>query len=202
VIEEISWLNATDTRPEHRVSAFDRPNRFTVTTAYDLPFGKGKLLDPGRGWLNQIVGGWKVAGSYTYQTGKPIMFTDDDYVYYGGKLNLQPRNVEGKALDMTRFNTVSAEQFAYHIRTFSTTFMDVRADGINQLDMSLMKNFTLPGEKRYMQLRCDAFNATNHPTFGGSAGLSSVDPANVSFGLIDEQANRSRMIQLGLRLVF
>ena len=50
-----------------------------------------------------------------------------------------------------------ADQFQYHIRTFSTTFPDVRTDGINNFDANLQKRFTF-AEKRSLQLRIDVFN--------------------------------------------
>ena len=119
-----------------------------------------------------------------------------DYVYVGGPLAAQPRNTD-QAFDITRFDTKSADQFQYHIRTFSTTFPDVRADGINNMDASLQKRFNF-GERRYFQLRAEAFNFLNHPAFAAA----NTTATNSGFGTITAMANRSRAVQLVGRIIF
>jgi hypothetical protein len=95
------------------------------------------------------------------------------------------------------FNARSADQFQYHIRTFSTTFPDLRQDGINDWNASLLKEFRF-GEGKYLQLRCEAFNAINRAKFGAP----NTTATNSAFGMITAQANRPRMLQLVGRIVF
>jgi hypothetical protein len=102
------------------------------------------------------------------------------------------------AFNASAFDTSTANAFNYHIRTFPTMISALRVDGINQWDPSLLKRFIFT-EKRYLQLRFEAFNALNHPVFPAPNTTAS----NSLFGTISgAQANRPRIIQLGARLVF
>jgi len=205
LIEQDSWLSDTDLRPEKRLSPFDHPNRFVVGTTYELPIGKGKAVDLQSRWTNLLFGGWKLNGIYSYQTGQPLQWvngsttTVGDYVYFGGPLNFDNRqaNVNTPAFNTGAFATASTQVFQFHIRTFPTTFGNLRQDGINNLDASLLKEFHLT-ERAYFQLRGEAFNTLNHPTFGSP----NMTANNSAFGQITTQANRPRQLQIGARFVF
>jgi hypothetical protein len=142
---------------------------------------------------------------YTKQTGQPFTWmgtsstTIGDLVYFGQKLNFNPRETNGLALNTRAFDTKTANQFAYHIRTFSTTFSSLRGDGINEVNASMLKKvaFTDSG-KRYFQLRFETFNLFNHPSFA----FPQLAPTNSAFGLITAQSNKSRSVQLTGRIVF
>ncbi len=205
LIEEDSWLNAAGPTLEKRISPFDHPNHFVVAATYELPVGKGKALDLQSKWANGVLGGWTLNNIYTYQTGAPILWTNGsttspgDYVYYGGPgaLTVDARDTNSPAFSTALFNTNSTQAFSYHIRTFSTTFPNVRADGINQLDTSLLKRFAVT-EHASLQLRFEAFNIMNRPAFAAP----STTVSSSGFGMITAVANRARTIQLGARLVF
>jgi hypothetical protein len=205
LIEEDSWLNAAGPTLEKRISPFDHTNHFVIAATYELPIGKGKAVDLGSKWANTLVGGWMINNIYTYQTGAPILWTNGsstspgDYVYFGGPgaLAVNPRETNVASFNTALFDTNSTQAFSYHIRTFSTTFPNVRSDGINQLDTSLLKRFAVT-EHASLQLRFEAFNLLNRAAF--SAPSTTVSSSG--FGLITAQANRSRTIQLGARLVF
>jgi hypothetical protein len=138
LIEKDSWLNDTDAQPEKRISPSDHPQRFVIAASYQLPFGKGQKYDLHSRWANTLAGGWHINSVYTFQVGAPISRVNGstaspgDYVYLGGALNVNPRQVNGVAFNTAAFDTKTADAFNYHIRTFSTTFPNVRADGINQ----------------------------------------------------------------------
>lgn len=203
LIERDSWLNDSDPQPEKRISPFDHPNRFVTAFSYQLPIGRGQRYNTQSKLLEMVLGGWRVNSIYTYQTGAPLTWvngsstTPGDYVYFGGPLQLQNRETSTAAFDTTRFETNTANQLQYHIRTFSTTFQNIRQDGVNQLDGSILKNFTFT-ERSYLQLRFEAFNLINHPTFSAP----NTTATNSQFGLITAQYNKPRMIQVGARIVF
>jgi hypothetical protein len=206
LIEEDSWLNDTDLSPEKRISPFDHPNHFVVASVYTLPIGRGKLVNLERRWADMAFGGWVLTGIYTFQTGQPINWvngsttTPGDYIQYSNNIDLNPRGVAGPttpAFNTAAFDTVAATQLQDHIRTFSTTFSNLRQDGINNFDSSLLKRFNFT-ERTYLQLRLEAFNIVNHPTFAAP----NAQATNASFGLITAQANRPRTIQIGARFVF
>jgi hypothetical protein len=205
LIEQDSWLNVAGPYLEKRISPFDHTNHFVVAASYELPVGKGKALDLKSKWANNVLGGWMVNNIYTYQTGAPILWTNGssttpgDYVYFGGPgaLTVDPRQTNTASFNTALFATNSTQAFSYHIRSFSTTFPNLRSDGINQLDTSLLKRFPVT-EHATLQLRFEAFNLLNRAAF--SAPSTTVSSSG--FGLITAQANRSRTIQLGARIVF
>ena len=203
LIEQDTWLNDTDPVPEKRVSPFDHPQHFVVAASYALPIGKGRAVNLTSRWTNAFFGGWIINGIYTAQTGAPLTWTNGsttsigDYVYLGGNLNVEPRQVNGVAFNTAAFDTKSADQFQFHIRTFSTTFPNVRQEGINNFDASLLKSFNF-NERTYFQLRFESFNIVNHPTFAAP----NTTATSTSFGMISAQANLPRQIQLGARFVW
>jgi hypothetical protein len=203
MIDQATWLNDSDLIPERRISPFFRPMRFSVASTYALPFGYGRKFRMQSRLLNALAGGWQLNATYQFQLGGPLTWLNGstnnpgDYVYLGGDLNSQPRNVDGYAFDVTRFNNKTADQFQYHVRTFATTFANVRVDGINNFDGSMLKKFQIR-EKSYFQIRGEIFNLMNHPVFGAPNNTAS----NSAFGTITTQANRSRMVQFVARLVF
>jgi hypothetical protein len=203
LIERVTWLNDTDPVPEKRISPFDHPNRFVVALVYELPFGRGKRFDVQSRWANLLVGGWGLNSIYTYQTGAPITWVNGsttspgDYVYFGDKIVLNNRETNVAAFNTSAFDTKAGDQFQYHIRTFSTTFPNLRADGINEWSPSVSKRFSIT-EAVNLQLRCEAYNVFNHPTFAAP----NTSGTNAGFGMITSQANRPRTLQLGARLVF
>jgi hypothetical protein len=203
LIEFDSWLNSSDPRPEKRVSPTDRPNRFVAAVTYALPVGQGQLLHFQSRLANTLIGDWVLTTMYQYQTGGPLTFLNasstspGDYVYFGAPLNLNSRQVNGTAFDTTAFDTKAADAFNYHLRTFPTTFNNLRADGINQLDASVLKRFAL-GENRRFELRFEAYNLPNHPVFAAPNTQASAS----GFGTITATANRFRTIQAIARIYF
>jgi Carboxypeptidase regulatory-like domain len=204
MIDATTWLNDSDPTPERRISPFYRPMRFSLASTYALPFGKGhRLLGSSSRLVNAVLGGWQLNATYQFQVGGPLTWLNGstnnpgDYVYMGGDLNSQPRNVDGYAFDITRFDNNTARQFQYHVRTFATAFANVRGDGINNFDGSLLKRFQIK-EKSYLQFRAEVFNLVNHVVFSPANNTAS----NSAFGTITAQANRPRLMQFVLRLVF
>jgi Carboxypeptidase regulatory-like domain len=198
LIESDSWLNASDARPEKRISPTDRPQRFITAISYEIPFPRGHSR-----FLNAAAGGWLINSIYTFQAGAPITWVNGsttspgDYVYLGGPLNVNSRQVNGTAFDTTVFDTKTADAFNYHLRTFPTAFANARADGINQFDASVLKRFSVSERSRF-EFRFEVFNLMNHPVFAAP----NTTATNAAFGTITATANRFRTIQLGGRFVF
>jgi hypothetical protein len=227
LIEQDEFLNNTDPAPERRISPFDHTHRFIAAVNYDLPVGRGKLLNIESRWLDAVVGGWRLNGIYTYQTGAPILFMNGssnnpgDYafcsvstvtgacptdsngipqaaVFLPSSLNLDSRRVDGTAFDTSRFVTASSGLFSFHLRTLPTTFSNLRLDGQNNFDASVLKKFDIT-ERMYFQFRMEAFNLLNHPVF---ASPNMQVTSGTQFGTITSTANRPRQLQIGLRFVF
>jgi Carboxypeptidase regulatory-like domain len=203
LIEKDSYLNVTDINPEERISPFDHTHHFVAAFNYDLPIGRGRALNLDSRWANLAFGGWTVNGIFTAQTGAPILWSNSDYVYLGGPLDYNASRVNGPTFNTAAFDTKAADQFQYHIRTWPSTLSSVRYEGINNLDSSILKNFGIT-ERVYFQLRFEAFNILNHPTFGGISGSAgpNMTPTSSAFGELAGQANLPRQIQLGARFVW
>jgi len=196
LMERRSRLNETDPYLEKRVSPDDRPNRFVTNFNYELPFGPGKpFAATSSPLISRIVGGWVLAGVYTWQNGAPVAFGNS--IYYGGPLHYNSHNADS-AFDTKQFDTVSSEQLSNNIRLFPSMFNNIRQDGSNTMDASLIKNTKLL-ESVHLQLRVEFFNVWNHPEFNAP----DTNPTSSTFGKITSQANDiGRVGQLSLRLVF
>ncbi len=195
LIELRSRLNDADVNLEKRIATEDRPYRLVISGGYELPFGAGRAyLSHSSALVRQIVGGWIINGIYTAQPGAPLGF--GNLIYLGGPLNLSPHNPD-LAFDTTRFNRVSAQQLDYNLRTFPTRFADLRGDGVNQLDFSIIKGFALT-EKVQLTYRAEFFNSNNREVFAPPQ----LSPTASNFGVITSQLNTPRRIQMALRLVF
>jgi hypothetical protein len=126
-------------------------------------------------------------------------------VYFGEKIVLNNRetnfnpvlNANVPAFNIGAFDKVAGDQFQYHIRTFGTAFPSLRQDGINEWSPSVTKKFQI-GERVSFQIRCEAYNVLNHPTFAAP----NTTATNAGFGTITTQANRTRTLQLGARIYF
>ncbi len=195
LMEKRSRLSPSDTFLYKQIANEDRPQRLVISGSYDLPFGKGRpFLAHAGGLVNRLVGGWVVNGIYTVQPGPPLQW--GNLIYYGGDLQLRPRNID-RAFDTSRFNSNSQQQLASNIRTFPSRFNNLRADGVNNLDASLLKNIPI-AERVRMQFRFEAFNALNRAEFDSPI----LNPVNSNFGHIQAQSNLPRRIQMALRMVW
>jgi hypothetical protein len=195
LIEKRSYLNLSDPVPEKRVASEDRPQRLVVSTVYQLPFGKGRRFGARAGpFLTRVLGGWSISGAYTRSSGVALGW--GNVIYYGGDLHYNARGVN-RAFDTTQFNTDSRQQLASNIRTFPSRFGNLRQDGPNNFDFSLLKDTPIKENLR-LQFRAEFFNALNHPQFG----TPNTTPTSSSFGMITSQYNLPRTVQMALKLVW
>jgi hypothetical protein len=180
-------------------------SRGIVSAVYELPVGKGKLLNVDNPVLNAVVGGWQVQGILTVQSGLPLIIT-------GANNNLATRpNSTGQSAKLSNpteyewFNTaafVNPPNYTYG--NVGRTLPDVMGPGIFNIDMSVIKNIHL-WERVALQIRAESVNATNHVNLGmpnaafvaGTNGLNSSS----TFGTINSAA-AGRIIQLGAKILF
>lgn len=196
LIEMRSRLNPFDySNLAKQIASDDRPMRVTVSLNYDLPFGKGKGIGRNAGaLLDRVIGGWSLNTVYVRQSGAPL--TWGDYIYYGGGLNLESNNIH-HTFDTTPFNTISAQQLSWNVRTFPNQFSNLRADGPDNVDFSVIKNTRIL-EKLSLQMRGEFFNVLNHVLFNAP----NTSPTSSAFGTISGQANVPRGVQLGLKMIW
>lgn len=182
--------NFYNRRAERALSSFDTPHRLVASAVYDLPVGRGRAV--GRDMpavLDSILGGWTVSGIVTFQSGVPIVISRPS-VTTGNSARL-----DEPAIDRWFDTSAFAPAPPFTFGNVGRTLPDVRTDETKNIDMTLGKYVSLPGDLR-LQIRADAFNVLNTPRFAAPDG--SVTSA--SFGRVTAQANSSREIQLGVKL--
>ncbi len=57
---------------EKHLSTTDQPNILNAFYSYELPFGKGRMLNPGNVVARSLVSGWQISGITLYSTGTPL----------------------------------------------------------------------------------------------------------------------------------
>jgi Carboxypeptidase regulatory-like domain/TonB dependent receptor len=157
---------------EYGNADFDVRQRFVLSYAYDLPFGKNKAFGGNAsGVWNQIIGNWQVAGIVIATTGN--WYTPTDIATNlstsdgGGEVASASRpNVVGNpnghpCVQGTLFNTC-----AFATNTIVGSFGDagrniIQGPGSQNWDISLFKIFPI-GEQKRLEFRAEFFNAFNH----------------------------------------
>ena len=122
VMQAISYLNPTDTRPEHVISDQDRPFRSVVTWVYELPFGAGK---PWANWSNPVlahaISGWQMQGVFTYQSGQALGFGNAILLCNPSQIALSQQNIH-QWFNTSCFNTASSQQLASNVSRIESVF--------------------------------------------------------------------------------
>lgn len=192
---------------ERGLSTFDTRNRFVFSYTYDLPYGHGRAFGATiPGWVNELIGDWETDGIFTAQSGSPVDVTVGLTSLTGTETNTRPDLIAnpntGPHTPNMWFNTAAFSD------NFLGRFGDAGRDvvigpGTVDFDVSMLKNFLLGREMRYLQFRGEFFNVFNHPLFDNPVSTE----ASPAFGQIlsagaQDPRWSSRQIQLALRLVF
>jgi outer membrane receptor protein involved in Fe transport len=191
-MQELAYLNPTDTHLEHVITPIDRPNRFVFSGEWDIPFGSGKKFGndlPGA--VRFVLGNWETSWIATVQSGQPVgpwprnaMLTRP----------IQPVDqTVDRWFDTGEFTTLPP----YTLSTLSTYTSWIRADGTHNVDFILSKNFPIR-ETVGFRLKAELFNITNTPQFAAP----STSVTSTSFGGVFSQSNNPRWFTLGGTLNF
>jgi hypothetical protein len=175
---------------DRSLSAFDIRNSFTTVAIYDLPFGRGRKFF-GSMWkpLDNVVGGWTIAGIGRLRDGYPFWPAIPDTNRLSGDLThtIRPDVVPGvpilnpnydpncKASNLCEpyVNPAAFERPIIGQLGNAARTLDIRGPMQKYFDVSFQKNFPFPigkSENRRIQLRVDLLNAFNHPNFAVSSG--------------------------------
>src|SRR5205807_2816146 len=199
-MQATEFLNSQDTIPYRPISSMDRPNVFTITGLWEIPYGRGrhfgsKVPAP----INAILGDWQLGMVEVHQSGAPL--TWGNYIFTGDIKNIQlPDNQQTVARWFNTdagFNKNSSQQLANNLRTFPIRFSGIRADSATGWNFSAIRNYHIR-ERVQMQLQAEAFNALNHPVFAAP----NTTPTSSSFGTVTNSASEPRSIDFSLKLVF
>ena len=199
-MEALSYLNGGDAMPEHVISDQDRTHRFVVTSIYELPLGKGKPLGGSwKGFASRIISGWQASGIYQGQSGAALGFGNAIFL---GDLHDIPIPNSRRTVDRwfntdAGFEKSSSLQLSQNRRTLSSRFSGIRQDGINNLDLAIIKNTQIK-EGVQLQLRFEGINALNHPQFLDP----NVSPSSSAFGQVTATFASPRTVLLAAKILF
>ena len=206
----------TDPLLEYGNSDIDVRQRFIFSYSYELPFGRNKAFGGNAsGVLNQIIGGWQVAGITIATTGN--WYTPTDIATNlstsdgGGEVASASRpNVVGNpnghsCVPGTLFNTC-----AFATNTIVGSFGNasrniIQGPGAQNWDISLFKFFPIR-EQMHVEFRAEFFNAFNHydPEFDNPGSFNTniaTQHGSSAFGFA-QAAHDPRFIQFALKFYF
>ena len=202
LMEAISFRNNSDPYLERVISDQDFTHRITISGIFELPVGQGrKFLGNAHGVLNGVLGGWSLQGWFEGQTGDTLGFGNS--TIFNGNLKdvvlpVGQRSVERWFNVDAGFERDPNKQLDQNIATFPTRFSGIRADGINNFDLSLFKNFRIREGLR-AQFRMETFNTMNHVQLG----LPDTTPTSSTFGTITgEKGHGQRQLTLAIKVMF
>lgn len=205
-------------RCERGLSSFDVRHRWVLGGVYDLPIGKGKLLDIKNPITNGLVGGWQLSANTTIQSGVPQTLTiginnagtnnplPDRPSYSGTGTGYAAKRTPSQWYDPASFIVAPQGSFGNVGRNTMIT------PHFQAIDMAVHKQFHLGyKEGHVLQFRLEAFNVFNHPVWGAPNGNILAGPtfagapsnaAHQGFGVISSTALPMRQLQLGLKYSF
>jgi hypothetical protein len=179
-----------------------RPHRFTATGIVELPFGRGRRFLTS-GVLNHILGGWQVAATYEFQSGPLLSWGN---IFYRGDIHTFEDDATATAKTLNQwfnmglpFERVPANQpAAFHTRIFPRFFDSLRADGLNQWNGNLLREFRITEGLR-MQFRADAINLQNR----SQMSAPDISPVSTNFGrVLSQTSSLNRFYQVQARIQF
>ncbi len=177
---------------------------------YELPVGHGKaLLGNASGLFDKIVSGWQVAGTTLMQSGpfRSPSFSGVDPTntnQFGGRPDrIGEGNIGGSLKDRIESHQVIFNRAAFVIPAAGRGYYGnsgrsvLIGPGSVNWNLVAAKNVYLFAERVRAQLRCELYNAFNHPNFS----TPSTNISSSSFGLVTG-ASSGRRVQISSRFEF
>ena len=169
-------------RGDRSVSTYDVKHSINGVVIYDLPFGRGQRL-LGNSWepIQQLVGGWTVAGIEGLHTGFPAVITQAFANDRGTTVthDIRPNLVPGVPIVNPLYdpkcktgtlcepyiNPAAFEEAPIgQLGNAPRTLDHARGPWEQTLNVSVQKHFSI-SERWRLELRVDALNVLNHPIF-------------------------------------
>src|SRR5215469_15415999 len=196
----------------YAVSNFDRPNAFKGSIIYAIPLGKGHQYG-NSALADAAIGGWQASTSFIAESGSPFTVVMSSYgagtlangVEAGGAVwypNLVGNpHVSNQSIsewfDPGAYAAPAANTFGTNPRN------SLRGPDLTDVDFSLGKSWSLPRwEQGNLQLRMDAINVLNHPSFANPSNAINSNGLASGVGVISGTAITGRIVQLSARFSF
>lgn len=189
---------------ERSLSSQDVSRWFSWQASYDLPVGRGRLLNTSGRVDNFLIGGWTLNSVLSLSTGVPIIITgatnDPWFSQRPDQVCNAANGAPHTAAEWFLPNCFAMPASPFAPGTAPRTLSNVRSDGTHNLDLSLFKDFRF-GESKDLQFQFAAFNVGNWVQLG--IPNSFWNPQDLStFGQITYAASQPRQLQFGLRFIF
>ncbi len=210
------YQDAYNPSANYAPSNFNTPQMFKGYLVYILPVGSGhSLMNHGIG--DAVLGGWKASSMFLAQSGTPFTVIMASATNAGALDGYWYPNRVGNPHVQNRSINEWFNQLAYATpatNTFGTNGRNsLYGPDLTDIDFSLGKSFGIPGwESAHFEIRMDATNFINHPSFGPpnnqlSAAALASGVANPSVGQITQTSNPAsgapgRVVQLYGRFSF
>jgi hypothetical protein len=201
--ESAYWQNTYDPEAEWGPAFFDVRHNLILSGSWELPFGKGRAY--GADWsgvVDAFLGGWRLGGIFQARSGLPITVLDGrNRSLQNERAGDRPNCVgDWKPADQTIAHWLDITGFAaVPLGTFGNCSVGVaRGPGYANLDAVLSKRISTGGST-FAEVRVEAFNVLNTPSFGAPGRDISV-PA--TFGVITNTVSSPRVIELGVKFSF
>lgn len=187
-------------------SSDDARHRFVTSYVWQLPVGAGRRwLTNSPAVVDAVFGGWQVAGVATFMSGMPISARQS-----GNRANTEQGDTRpdricdgnlGSGRTLERWFDTSCYVLTPLFQYGNAGRNTIEGPGLVNFDLNLSKDIRFMEERR-VQLRAEFFNLTNTPYFG----KPNTTVGSPTFGQITSLARggtaNTRIIQLGLRIVF
>jgi hypothetical protein len=202
-------FNIYDRDLNYAVSDFDRRHIVQGSFVAELPFGPGKWIGGDtEGVLARIIGGWELGGFMTVQSGRP-------FTVYGGAgtlSNVVQSPAECSSCDGSEGSVHDEGGLVWYFNPEERANFSIAGAGAIgntgrngftgpagfNLDLSLVKRTRTVGSQS-LELRFDATNLTNTPTFGFPTAVTT----SATFGRIRNTViSFSRKVQFGIKYSF
>jgi hypothetical protein len=187
-----NYQNAYNPGDNYSRSNFDIRNMFKGQVIYQLPVGRGRQFLSSNRLLDVLIGGWQTAATLVIQGGNPIGITTGNnnssnnqsgsYTQYANLVgNVQLSGSTKSRLGEWYNLSALAVPAPYTYGNFRRNI--VSGPGLSELNASLGKSFDLwPDRGVKLQIRADATNVLNHPSFGqpGNNAIGANQTANIT----------------------
>lgn len=191
-------MNPYNWRLDYDSSNWDVRHRLVSSFSYNVPFFKGSPASlPG-----YLAGGWQVNGIITAQAGMPFTVTVPGDPSNTGYTNQRPLSVGRPSANCGQGHLTGCVATAAFAIPAQYTFGNVgrntlRGPDLSTVDLSLFKNIPLH-EKLTVQVRAEAFNLLNHPSFANPSAVFGTS----AFGNITATTINNRQLQLAAKINF
>lgn len=215
-------------RAERSLSALHRPQRFVISSLYDLPFYKH-----GKGVVGKALGGFRVSGTLTFESGQFVTVlsgTDSNMNgdSAGDRSIINPNGKRGTSTTVRPLRNSAGDIVAYLANDPNAYFIqsglgaiatsgrnNLQMPGINNLDFSILKSISITEGKR-LEFQTNFFNIFNQAQFipGSPNQGNAIATSAAAFRLVNTVGSPSfnkpdeifssnpRVIQLGLKFIF